>query len=447
MKYLLKHFFVLSAIVTLSPAWANPILDNLLVKIKKEQVSETSIATERESKFTKEKNKQLALLKEVKIELAALEAQTQKLTKSFEINEKELTTLENDLNIASGTLGEMFGVVKQTSGDLKSVFQTSIVSAQITGREKFVDELASRKALPTLAELKQLWYAILNEINESGKVTVFKTKVLETSGIAVEKEVTRIGSFNLVSDGKYLIYSGETKQVVELDRQPESELSMIDDLEESQNTRTALAIDPSRGSLLAMLVNTPSLSERIAQGGVVGYVILTLLFLGLILVGERLIILSKEKNKMDAQLESPTQFDNSVLGELMSEFNKFKDKDIETLELKMDASITKAVPMFERGISTIKLLAAVAPLLGLLGTVTGMIGTFQSITLFGTGDPKLMAGGISTALVTTVLGLVCAIPLLLLHNLIAGKSQQLVQVLEEQSAGLLAEKAEQELKV
>ena len=427
-------------------AYSNPVLDNLLVDIKKEQVSESKIASEREKEFMAAQGKQAALLAKAKKELAALDATTQKLTKKFEANEKELSTLESDLNIASGTLGEMFGVVKQTSGDLKSLFQSSIISAQIPGRDKFVDDLASRKALPNMKELKKLWYAILNEINESGKVTSFTTKVLEANGKSVEKEVTRLGSFNLVADGKYVIYSGETGQVMELARQPESELSMVEDFESSQGEYTPLAIDPSRGSLLSMLVNTPSLMERVDQGGVVGYVILALLAIGLVLVGERFFLLSKEKKKMMEQLDSIDIIDNNVLGTLMKDFKEYKDKDLETLELKMDASITKSVPKLERGISTVKLLAAVAPLMGLLGTVTGMIGTFQSITLFGTGDPKLMAGGISTALVTTVLGLVCAIPLLLFHNLISGKSSELVQILEEQSAGLLAAKAEEEIK-
>lgn len=442
----MKKLLIVPALMLSMNVMANPVLDNLLNKINAEKVQETKIAQKREADFLSDKKKQAELLANAKAKLASLEAKTDQLTSSFETNEKTLTALENDLNIASGTLGEMFGVVKQTSGDLKSVFQTSVVSAQIPGREQFVDSLASRKALPTLGELKSLWYGILNEINESGKIVTFKSKILEPSGVAVEKDVTRIGSFNLIADGKYLVYSGETKQIIELERQPSEVLSMVEDFEASKKGIQALAVDPSRGSLLSMLVNTPSLRERINQGGVVGYVILALLFVGLILVGERFISLTREKKKMSAQLNSSETLEGNLLGQLMKDFNEFKDKDIETLELKMDASITKAVPKLERGISTIKLLAAVAPLLGLLGTVTGMIGTFQSITLFGTGDPKLMAGGISTALVTTVLGLVCAIPLLLLHNLISGKSQELVQILEEQTAGLLAEKAEQGIK-
>ncbi|MAZ49825.1 MAG: hypothetical protein CME65_14785 [Halobacteriovoraceae bacterium] len=442
----MKKLLIVPALMLSLNVMANPVLDNLLTKINAEKTQETKIAQKREADFLSDKKKQAELLANAKAKLASLEAKTDQLTSSFESNEKTLTALENDLNIASGTLGEMFGVVKQTSGDLKSVFQTSVVSAQIPGREQFVDSLASRKALPTLGELKSLWYGILNEINESGKIVTFKSKILEPSGVAVEKDVTRIGSFNLIADGKYLVYSGETKQIIELERQPSEVLSMVEDFEASKKGVQALAVDPSRGSLLSMLVNTPSLRERINQGGVVGYVILALLFVGLILVGERFVSLTREKKKMSAQLNSSETLEGNLLGQLMKDFNEFKDKDIETLELKMDASITKAVPKLERGISTIKLLAAVAPLLGLLGTVTGMIGTFQSITLFGTGDPKLMAGGISTALVTTVLGLVCAIPLLLLHNLISGKSQELVQILEEQTAGLLAEKAEQGIK-
>ena len=441
----MKKLLPLILLISSAPLFANPILDQLLVDIKKEQTQENQIAAKRKEEFMNSKAQQAKILATAKKQLAALEAKTTTLSASFEKNEKELSSLESELNIASGTLGEMFGVVKQTSGDLKSLFQTSIISAQIPGREKFVDDLASRKELPTRGELKQLWFAILNEINESGKVETFKTKVLEVNGKSVEKDVVRLGSFNLVSDGKYLVYSGETKQVMELARQPESELGMVDDFISSRGSYMPVAIDPSRGSLLSMLVNTPSLGERIDQGGVVGYVILALLAVGLVLVGERFFTLTKEKKKMAAQLDSTEVKTDNALGILMKDFNEFKDKDLETLELKMDAAITKSVPKLERGISTVKLLAAVAPLMGLLGTVTGMIGTFQSITLFGTGDPKLMAGGISTALVTTVLGLVCAIPLLLFHNLISGKSQELVQILEEQSAGLLAEKAEGEI--
>ena len=112
--------------------------------------------------------------------------------------------------------------------------------------------------------------------------------------------------------------------------------------------------------------------------------------------------------------------------------------DLETLELKLDEAILQETPPLETGQGLLKLLCAVAPLLGLLGTVTGMIVTFQAITQGGGGDSRLMADGISQALVTTVQGLVVAIPLLFLHTLLASRSKGLIQLLEQQSAGLIA---------
>jgi biopolymer transport protein ExbB len=438
-KQLLAGF----SILTMSFGLQAQTLDNLLITVQKEQKTQTVENNKRELEFVAKRDQQKKLLEDAKKVLAKHEAKTKSLTGLFEKNEKTLAELENKLNIATGTLGEMFGVVKQISGDLKAQFENSVVSVQLKGRDKFIGDLAQRKALPNIDELKELWFQIMGEVVESGKVVKFKTPVIMKNGEKKEIDITRVGSFNLIAGGKYFVYQGETKQVTELARQPDSGfLSMIEDFETTSDKVAALGIDPSRGTLLSMLVNAPSLSERLNQGGIVGYVILCLLAIGLVIVGERMLSLNKEKKKIHAQLTSSEVDEANPLGQLMAVFDKYKDKDIESLELKMDESILKSLPKLEKGIGTVKILAAVAPLMGLLGTVTGMIGTFQSITLFGTGDPKLMAGGISTALITTVLGLVCAIPLLLLHNVIAGKSKELVQILEEQSAGLLAQKAD-----
>lgn len=281
------------------------------------------------------------------------------------------------------------------------------------------------------------------EMTETGKTTQFKTTVVKTGGEKKEQMVTRVGAFNLVSDGIYLDYQPSTGQIVELARQPSSRFTgMIDDVEEAKKGYEGFAIDPSRGSLLSMLVRAPGFFERIQQGGLVGYVIIALLFLGIGLVVERIKTLKTEGDKIKAQMSNPNGSNDNALGQIMLAYEANKTADLETLELKMDEAIIKGIPPLEKGIGTVKILAAVAPLLGLLGTVTGMIATFQSITLFGTGDPKLMAGGISQALITTVLGLVCAIPLLLLHNVVANKSRGLVQILEEESAGMIASRAE-----
>ena len=130
------------------------------------------------------------------------------------------------------------------------------------------------------------------------------------------------------------------------------------------------------------------------------------------------------------------------LGRILSVYSDKIAQDVETLSLKLDEAILRETPSIERGLITLAILAAVAPMLGLLGTVSGMIETFQSITLFGTGDPKLMSGGISQALVTTELGLAVAIPMLLIHSALSSKSNRLIQILDEESAAIVARNAE-----
>jgi biopolymer transport protein ExbB len=232
-----------------------------------------------------------------------------------------------------------------------------------------------------------------------------------------------------------------------LGRQPQSRY--LSDAEDFQNTAAGeiapVGIDPSRGSVLSLLVQAPSFSERFQQGGVIGYVIIGVLLIGLLLVGERFLFLSRVGKQIKVQLATGKMDPSNPLGMIFDAYEKNREKDIESLELKLDEAIIRGTSSVDRGLSTIKLFAAVAPLLGLLGTVTGMIATFQSITLFGTGDPKLMAGGISQALITTVLGLVAAIPLLLLHSVVSGKSKIILSILEEQSVGLLAKKSEEEV--
>jgi biopolymer transport protein ExbB len=184
--------------------------------------------------------------------------------------------------------------------------------------------------------------------------------------------------------------------------------------------------------------------ERIDQGGPIGYTILVIGGIGFLLVIERMITLTLVGRKVRAQIKSNTVSPNNPLGRVLMVYEENKNVDVETLELKLDEAILKELPALERFLSTLKLIAAVAPLLGLLGTVTGMIETFQSIVLFGTGDPKMMASGIAEALVTTMEGLWVAIPTVLLHSFVASRSGAVVQVLEEQAAGIVALHAEQD---
>lgn len=420
-------------------------LKKLLEMVKKDAFTENAFNERRERNFLAKKQQQERLLEEAKRELAALEARGKQLQAEFVDYEKKLREKTEELDIKQGSLKELFGVVRQASADAASTIKNSIISAQYPGRDIPLTELAERKELPTIVELRSLWVALLTEMTESGNIVKFNTKVIDIEGKSVEHEVTRIGTFNLLSDeGRYLEYAVETGRsaIKDMTRQPDGEYtSMVEDYINTVSDYNELALDPTRGALLAKLVQSKSLQEHYQSGGTVGIIITIVLIFGLLIVIERFVTLTMLGAKIKQQVRNSTPGPNP-LGRIMAVYLANRNNDVENLELKLDEAVLRELPRFERGITFVKVLAAVSPLLGLFGTVTGMIATFQSITLFGTSDPKLMAGGISTALMTTVLGLISAIPLIIFHSVIATKSKRLVQILEEQSVGLIAQHAE-----
>lgn len=416
-------------------------LGDLLDLIQKEKIDQSLEFQKRESRFKRNKSQRAQLLNQAELELFKEENISRALQASYNKSEKEIADLQGELQIIAGNLGELFGVVRQVAGDLRGVVSSSVTSAHIKGRSDFLDKMADSKKLPNIEQLRNLWLQLQLEATELGYVKKFKANVILNNGDEVLRDVVRIGAFNLVSDGRYLSFKSETGQILELPKQPSSRfLSYIEDLESAESGYLPMAIDPARGALLTVLLQVPSLKDRIDQGGFVGYIILLLFALGLGLGGFRLILLSKEKKILNQQLESEIADAGNPIGRLRLAFEKHQLLDIETIELKLEEIVVHSVYVYEKGISLIKILASVAPLLGLLGTVIGMIQTFQSITLFGTGDPKIMAGGISQALITTCLGLISAIPLLFLHSFISSKSKDLIQIVEEQLAGLIAKK-------
>ena len=428
-------------------------LDELLNKARAGAKARQQINAKREAAFKADKNKQAALLAEARDTFAKEQARSEALKAAFNDNEKKLAELDNDLKVRLGELGEMFGSVRIFANDTKAHFENSMITAELVAkstasanRVAMLTDLAERKELPRIGELRSLWLMMQEEMTESAKVTNFDATVVDPEGQASTRAVTRIGTFNLIDADRYLHFDSATGKIKELIRQPSSRhLDFVADYQSSTDAYAPVAVDPSRGGILSLLVQAKSLGERYHDGKVVGYIITALLCFGLVIVLERVIVLNQIGSKIKKQRKTETLGDNP-LGRILKVYQSSKYEDVENMELKLDEAILKELPIIERGIQIIKVLAAIAPLLGLLGTVTGMIATFQSITLYGTGDPKLMADGISTALVTTVLGLCAAIPLILLHSVVAGKSKHIIAVLEEQSAGLIAQHAEDQKK-
>ena len=417
-------------------------LDRLVESVKKTANTRSAEDNLRLQRFLADKNRQQYLLNQMKSKLKAEESRSVRLTKEYEDNDSKLADLEEQLTLKLGSFGELFGIVRQTAGESKGQFALSLTNIEYPSRIEFLGDIAERKSLdlPTNEELERLWFEILNELNQSGKVKEYTSQILSKSGEVMEADILRIGVFNSVANGMYLNLVAEQNVLEYLPKQPDGGIRRS--AKRLQNSDAAsyheVFIDPTRGSLLTKLIDRADFFERINQGGFVGYIIIILLTIGLVLGAMRYRFLSQEAKVLDAELGSGNFSDSSVLGKLNKIFKDYSGSTPEDLEAQLEDVLSRAVPVLEQNLSTIKLLAAVAPLLGLLGTVVGMIETFQSITLFGTGDPKLMAGGISQALVTTMLGLIAAVPLLFIHNILESRSRNITQVYEEQAIGFIA---------
>lgn len=389
------------------------------------------------------KEKKLSELKRInnKLEkdLADAEALSVKLTSQFDQNEKTLAELEEKLTLKLGNLGEMFGVVKQVSGQTRGEFKNSITNVDNPNRDLFLKNLAESKKLPNLEDISGLWIELLKEISNAENVKSFDTEVLTADGKLTNLNVLRIGTFSLSSDGKFLKHLIDTNQVEFLPSQPAGvSKRKLNNLQSAENGMFTVDIDPTRGAILEKLIQKKTFFQRIADGGLVGYVIILLGLFGVALSGERIYVLREKLQEINKQEEDMNNIGSNLLGDLLQVAKDNANESIESLEIILDEKIQSITPMIEVRVKAIKLIATVAPLLGLLGTVIGMIETFQAITLFGTGDPKLMAGGISQALVTTMLGLIVAAPLLFLHSYAENYSKSIIGFLEEKASGIVA---------
>ncbi len=429
---------------TLAASQTPGTLDELLEMVKASTQKSRELNRQREAAFINAVGRQETLLKSAKQELAEANRKTERLKAVIDANEKKLAALEEKLRIRSANLGEIFGAVRQTSGDHIAMAKTSLVSAQFPGSDTILYRLAEAKELPAVEDLRALWVTLQQHMVESGKVSRFKANVIAPDGSSREEAVIRIGEFTATAGENFLEYSGDSKAFIQFPRQPEGHYTGIAEaFGTSDSTYATAVIDPTRGAMLGIMMERPTLGERIAQGGIVGYIIILIGIGGIGFALFRLYRLHITQQQIAEQLKRvETPDEGNPLGRVLAAYDANRDLGTEDLEIKLDEAILKETPALTHGHVLVKLFAAVAPLLGLLGTVTGMIATFQAITLFGTGDPKLMAGGISQALVTTVLGLIAAMPLLFLHTLLNSKSRAMIQVLSEQAAGVMAHSLE-----
>lgn len=419
-------------------------LNDLLEKVRSHQQEQLKEFSKRESHFLEKKQKRKKILQTAKNSLKEAEQSGEQLKKDYQSNSKEIESLKSQLNKRSGDLNEVFGAARDGARELGSIARSSLVTVQYPERVEFLDKLASQEGQPTLTQLRQLWFEYMRQMVASGRVAEFRASVTHPDGRRETRDILRIGTFNAVSEGRYLRFDPDSTGLAMPPAQPNGQYRALAEKLQTHEGQgpVSFALDPTRGRLLDLLLQKPGLGERIQQGGIVAYIILALGVLGLVVVLERWVYLFFVDRKVQRQrkdLSNPK--DDNPLGRILKVFHANQKDGGDTLEIRLDEAVLKETPSLYRGLPLVKLLASTAPMLGLLGTVVGIIETFQAITLFGTGDPKLMAGGISQALVTTAMGLSVAIPLVLLHSLVASRSRSLARILEEQSAGMVAENA------
>jgi len=425
----------------------------LLELVQKGQFADTAEQRERERKFRNEKNKQAKLLADAKAERARLEREAARLEQKFEANEALLVVAEAQLKERLGSLNEIFGHLAGLATEARNIFEQSLTSAQFgKDREEFLTKLAVKMgegvALATIPELERLWFELQREINATGEVVKFNADVIALDGTVEEREVVRVGVFNAVSDGNYLTYASTRGMYEELPSQPAGRYtSTTSDVFDADAFPVQFAVDPTGpqgGSYLASLISMSGAWERInGEGGPIGYVIFYVLGLGGVgLFIWRLVTLRGIRAAVDSQLAASTLNTDNPLGRVLKIAEDNPKADTETIELKMAEQILNERPPIEKLNWLIKLISIVAPLMGLFGTIVGMIETFQMITLFGTGDPKTMASGISIALVTTWLGLMVAIPMTFMSAIVSNFSKGILETIEEQAIGMAAERSE-----
>ena len=435
-----------------SPAgYAQGSLSELLNAVENDRVAESEEYQQRLEEFEQNTARQTEILEITEGRITEQESVQVQLSDQFEANEVVIADKREILRNRRGDLNELFGTLQGVAGDFLSNFQDSLISAQYPGRtgelEVIIERAGSSIEQLNISEMERFWYFMHQEVTESGRVVTYSGEVALPSGETSNRSVTRIGSFNAISDGEYLSYQGEVGHLQVLPRQPASDvLSAANALTASTSGFTRAGIDPTGGvggQVMANLVNFPSASEQVeANAGVIGFIIIGVGIVGIILGFFRLLMLTLVSVKVRSQLKSDRASNNNPLGRVLMVAESNPNADTETLELKLGEAILKETPSLESLLTLIKMIATIAPLGGLLGTVTGMIQVFQQITVYGAGDPTIMAGGISQALMTTVLGIVVAIPTIFMHTVVKSRSDNIIHILEEQATGMIAQKAE-----
>ncbi|WP_462137782.1 MotA/TolQ/ExbB proton channel family protein [Candidatus Mycalebacterium sp.] len=413
-------------------------LSELLEAVEKKELVREERDAERLRRFIKLKDKREQISLEAARVRIGEEKRSEILQKQYGNNDLTIRSFKESLSRRHGGVKEILGHLTVAAGKSADIFRRSAVSAQFPDRTGFAEKLRLNR-FPSIDEIERLWFELQREMVESGRSARFTAPVYDSKGRLKSAQIVRVGGFNVMGGGGFLVYDPQTGQVKTLSRQPKSRFrSAAKKIFKSDSGIVKTAIDPSRGAILSLFVRAPGLGERIDQGGNIGYLIILMGIFGLFLTYARMRDLKRVTGRMQTQAMHSKGEDDNPMGRLMLAYEKNSSAPVDSAEIALAETIRAEKAGFDRFIPFIKFIYVSAPLMGLLGTVVGMIKTFQIISFFGSADPKLLAGGISQALVTTVMGLCVAVPVLLLHTIIKTRCVRATGMLEKKASELMA---------
>lgn len=352
-------------------------------------------------------------------------------------------------------------IFKENTHNLHTLLQLSLVSGQYKNELNELRSYISQNRKPDNDYFSFINNLVLKELNRSQTIERFNDTIYKTDGSGKKADILRLGKIGAVfkttdNNFGFLTYFPASNFFTEIDMSLNRHIKRniqksFFDYSEKKDI-LPIPVDITRGNALQQVKTTKSLTEQIQSGGLIVYPIIAIALFSIIIVIERIIILSRLHTKSDKlmpELIKTIQSDEwenaenvcfrlpGAASRVCLTCLKHKDLDKRVIEDVLQEAIMKELPVLERFLPTLKIFAAIAPLLGLLGTVTGMIGTFDVISIFGTGDPRLMSGGISEALITTKFGLIVAVPILLFHNFLSGRVSHIVNDMEKNAVSLI----------
>jgi biopolymer transport protein ExbB len=352
---------------------------------------------------------------------------------------------------------EISGNVRIAAKDIEALLNTSQLTALFQERLDRIAPVLEPGYFPGIDDISGMTEVLLDEMKRSGQVTLQQGPYVGRDGETHEGDILTLGKFTAMyrspEEVGFLTYAPESKKLFALVNQPDRKMTKTI-VNYFDGESDLVPIDIASGESLVGIGDHASIVEEFKQGGNIMWPILVVGLVVVVFTTYKLIYLKRVHGDTDTIMGTVNDLaakgDWQGVDAIMQKHqnhnwpvvNVIRDgvdarrEDRETLESVLQESILREMPRLERGVSVMAVLGAIAPLLGLLGTVTGMITTFQVITLYGTGDPKLMSSGISEALVATKWGLCVAVPTMLIHTLLSRRVHGVVSDMEEKAVTL-----------